>query len=459
MKRIIIVFIWAVFGVFLIARAQEHETFVEDMQLFDAASLEPFAVAVLPTTVLTNDPAHSELADVLISELHLHLAAVDGIHVLAPELVRPYADSSLSPVEIGRELGAATVVESSVASATRGHSVKIRSFDAVTGKLAFLTGSSKYDGWNYPADIERVQQWVAKTIRSIEYQIHPDRRPDRAVQLAIAKTTFMDTTREVEERIEAFKKLRPPTTGSYPPRYIDGGVALSGEVAIAAAQLAIQSEDRQITAWIWRTMEGVEDPNLVQPLIYSLANDTDEWVRALAASALAVHVDQPGVREALDVAQNDDVDSAVRQAAYLAMLPIEGLQYEFSKAVMDISLPDSERQTALFRLSQSNADYPYPLDAELVDTIAQFARTSSDAQTRQTAWFCLTQLGGREVVSLLIEALTEEPNEAVRESIISSLSGFLGEPDVFAAVNEAQLTDTSLLVRNAAERVLRGDEK
>ena len=457
--RIIIVIIWAVFGVLLMAQAQEHETFGEDMQHVDAVPLGPFTVAVLPTTVLTKDPAHSELADVLISELLLRLATVNGIHVLAPELVQPYADSSLSPVEIGRELGAATVVESSVLPDTLGYSMRIRSHDAITGKLTIGATSNNRRDWNYKSDIERTQRWVAKTMRSIEYSIHPDRRPDRAAQLAVAKTTFMDSTRGVEERVEAFKELRPPTTGGYPPRYIDGGAALSGEVAIAAAQLAIQSKDRKIKTLIWRTMGGVEDPNLVQPLIYSLANDTDERVRASAAAALAVHLDQPGVRDALEVAQKDDADTGVRQAAYYSMLSIEGLQYEFSKTIMDDSFPDRERLTALFRLSQTNDDYPYPLDAELADTIAQFARTSTDAQTRRSAWIWLAQLAGRDVVDFLIEALTDEPNEVVRVSIVSSLSEFLDEPQVFATVKAAQLNDTSLLIRNTAESILRGNEQ
>jgi TolB-like protein/HEAT repeat protein len=455
--RAIILILTVAYGALPLAQAQQSAT--QSGQRADAVVLDRFTVAVLPTVTLTNDPAHSELADDLIKEILDQLAAVDGVHVVDPELIRSYADSSLSPVEIGRELGAATVVESSIRPAARGYTTKIQVFDAVTAKLKSSSAAMSYRPSINDSAFERMHEWVSTAVRSIEHGIYPDRMPDRAIQSAIARVTFLDTTRTVAERIEALRELRPPTMSGYPPRYIDGGAALSGEVAATAAQLATQSHDPNVKVFIWKTLTGVNDQNLVQPLIYSLTHDSQARVRAAAAAALAAYSDQPVVRDALEAAENGDPNVDVQQAAYYAMLSIESLRREFSKIVLDSSLPEAERRTALFRLVQINRDYPIPLDQDLVETIADFATTSKDAQTRRSAWFMLVQLGGSEAVSHLIDALTEEPSEVVRERIVSLLSKSLDEPDVLDAIKYAHSNDTSPLVRNTSERVLQGDEQ
>lgn len=421
----------------------------------EAVLLDPFAVAILPTTALSDEASYSQLAEAIHVELVSQLTAVDGIHVIDPGLVRPYTASTLTPVEIARLLGAATVIESSVSPGAGGLSIRLRCLDAVADKLKFSLGSMSFR----VGDVrdERIELWASKASESIEHGIFRDRAPDWKGQSATARATFLDTNRPAAERLKALRDLRPSGTAGYPHEYVDGGAALSGEVAAAAIQLAARSEEPHVRAAIWQTMAGVGDAILVQPLILALTHDPEHRVRGAAAEALATHRDQHGVLEALEIAADNDADASVRKAARYARLSAAELHEEFIRVVMDDSESERDRQTALFRLTLLNGGDPFPIGPDVMDGIAGFARSASDPMIRRLAWFGLVRLAGHDAISYLTDALPEERDEAVREGMVSSLSKYIDQPDIREVVRDAEANDLSPLVRNTATRVLRGD--
>lgn len=421
----------------------------------DAAQVDPFAVVVLPTGALSDDPALSQLADTLHEVLLARLATVDGIHVVDPALVRPYRDSELEPAEIATLLGAGTVIESSIRPGAAGASMRLRCFDVAADKLIFSTSTSRHRPDRDPHD--RMDNWVAHSVESVEQGIYPDRRPDRASETESARVIFLDTSRAPAERLKALQKLRPAYTTGYPPAYIDGGAALGGDVAAAAVQLADQSEDAHIRAAIWRVMVGVGDTTLVQPLIHTLTNDPEPHARSAAAEALATHLDHSGVHESLTIAAETDASPAVRKAAYRATLSPDKLHAFLALQVTDASLPARDRQMALFNLTRLNKAYPAPLEAGQVAAMAQFAGGSNDPMIRRLAWNAFVQLAGNVALPFVLDALPEEPHEAVRDSMISSLQKFAHERSVHEVLEKAAADDLSPLVRDTAARVLRGD--
>ena len=422
-------------------------------------ALDQSAIVVLPVDVLSDESKYSDLADTVYRALVRQIAKIDGIHVIDPTIVIPFIGSEDSPSEIGRQLGAATVVRSTVsAGAPRGYRISVRCVDARVNKNHFTSSMLSYKNWEPESEEGAINGRVSSIVESIEQSLFPDRWPDPESKSDTARTTFLDSSLGEVIRLTALNDLRPPSKAGYPPQYMDGGAALSGDIAIVAAQFASESKDPHVRGRIWRVMTGVPDPVLIQPLIHSLGYDKVAWVRERAAIALAAHNKDLGVREALDSARINDPDPKVRRAAHLAVSTQEGRRELFRKFAMDVDAPEPERIAALFKLRQINRVDPVPMDEELIGAMVTFAQTAREARTRHQIWFSLGQVAGPDVVDDLVDALAEEPSESVREWVVHALRKNIDEPGVRDALENAQLNDPSPLVRNTAERVLLGKE-
>lgn len=460
MKRILICIVAAGLGVCPPALAQEIEAGDSSLERTVQLVLDPSAVVVLPVEPLSADPKYSDLAAAIYDELLSQLAAIEGIYIVDPELVEPYAASSLDPAEIARHLGAATVLQSGVHAEARGYGIRMKCIDAQTGKQHFSSGSRSYWDWEPQSGTDdKIRDLISYAAESVEESIFSNRQPDFQQESVKATATILDTSLSVAQRLEALNKLPRGQMAGFPHQYTDGGAALSGEVAIAAAQLASESQDPSVKISIWRIMAGVADSSLVQPLVHSLNSDKDAGVRKEAAKALAVHLDEPGVWDALEMAAAHDPDSHVRSAAHFTMSSPEDRREVLRTTAMDVSLPEQERRTAMFKLwYHFGYDDPMPADEELTAAMVNLAKTAKDPKTRGSVWSSMGRMGGSEIVKPLIEALSEEPSETVRESVVGSLLKVIDEPGVREALASAQSKDTSPLVRQAAERVLGGAE-
>lgn len=90
---------------------------------------------------------------------------------------------------------------------------------------------------------------------------------------------------------------------------------IDDDVAVAAIQLALTSSDPRIRGQVWSYLAAVDNGYLVDALLQQLADDPSESVRESAADYLRSHLDEPGVREALDHSSSNDPSLAVRRQA------------------------------------------------------------------------------------------------------------------------------------------------
>jgi HEAT repeat protein len=66
---------------------------------------------------------------------------------------------------------------------------------------------------------------------------------------------------------------------------------------------------------VWHHLRGIDNPDLVSPLLHQLANDPDERARESAASLLGEYLDYAGVRSALEEAALNETSRSARRAA------------------------------------------------------------------------------------------------------------------------------------------------
>jgi len=294
--------------------------------------------------------------------------------------------------------------------------------------------------WRLPDFVKQVERFVFRNPAS-------DTQPTRIEREAI----FLDTSRSEAERLEALSRLYSPMNGR---RGIENGSeALSNAVVVAAAEMALYSENASVRANVWRQMLGVGDPYLIQPLLHSLSNDPDEDVREEAAKALRDFLDAPEVKGALEYAWNYDISETVRREARYSMLSSTEQQAMLREIVLDTTLTDWERWRAFYGLRYEHS-LDSGFDPELNAALVEIARSASNSGTRRSVWNWLSQVDDPGLVDPLLSTLASDPDEEVREVVVRALQQYLGQPGVVEALEGVLVTDTSPLVRSAAEQSL-----
>ncbi|MDX1481807.1 MAG: HEAT repeat domain-containing protein [Woeseiaceae bacterium] len=417
------------------------------------AVLDAFTVAVLPTRFLSSDPVYEALARQVHAELQTRVAALENVHLADPNTVNAYSNTAADAATIGRAAGAGFVVDSRVAPAARGYSIRLEIIDSATANVKTSSMSTRRS--EVEVDSGRVAEIVSRFMTNLESIVHPDRRPDRESVLQSARAVLLDPSRPDVERIEALRTLKPPLKGGPRNRYTDDGMALTGEVAAAALQLANESADPAVRFRVWDAMQGVPDPILTEPLLLALTGDDDRRVRIAAARALDSHLDTPGVRDALRLARDTDPDEFVRRTAGEALLSQTDLRAAAIRTIRDPSRTERERAGAVWQLHPFDPETTVPPDAELRATLIALATTARDPQIRQSLWYLLAQWLGESSVYPLVAAIWDEPNEAVRERMAIALGQYAHTADAEQALIDLQTNDASALVREAAEEALR----
>ena len=201
-------------------------------------------------------------------------------------------------------------------------------------------------------------------------------------------------------------------------------------------------------------MAGVGDPYLIQPLLYSLANDDSERVRRQAAKTLRDFLDEPGVQDALEYAGENDASEWVRSEIRFSMLSEAEQQEECLMTALDTTKTERERLLALTRLRYDARFTKRTLSGDVIIAMAQLARSPDSPRTRLRVWSHLKKTGDTYLVQPMAEALAADPDEEVRATVARGLGEFLGYPGVREDLEEALLNDTSPLARKAAEEAL-----
>ena len=421
------------------------------------AAIDPQAVAILPASVPAGDPSQKGIANFMNAELRRQIATINGVRLLSPATTAAYAQSSLSPFEIGETLGAATLIRVTVRPGLQGILISIAVRDTRSSELKIWTSGYARMG-DIPAPINRIQHAVAAVREAVEFRGNAERQAYRVAMEEVVRPIFLDTTRTDQERMHALSVLAPPRYGvgevlSYP----DDGEVLSGQVAIAAGRIAMESDVAGVRQSIWQTMAGVRDPVIVKPLLDALADDPEASVRVAAAQALVAHLDEPGVRDALATARKVDEDQDVREIAQAALTSPRLLFDEHRATFMDASLPSVQRLGGLSALMVIHGMNPIPVDHVLLDAIADYASSAPDPWTRVSAWQQYTKLADADGIGPLAAALEFDESAIVRERLVMELNNFIGNPGVAELITNTCNNDTSKHVRYAALRALDGN--
>ncbi len=425
-------------------------------------ALDNTALAVLPLEVLSTDPRAPSVAAAINEAILSRLSSIAGLNVVASDSVLPFAHSPLAPEEIARVLGVGTVLKGSLQIRDRHWGLYLQQIDAHDGERIWTSGSQlprvARDGGLYAVggiDFDaRLQELASGVAEDVEKTFFPERTPDRQQAMAKGQVTFLNSGLSDSERLDALQELWP-FVGNAASWYRDQrSEALSGAVAVAAAQIAIDANDSSVRAGVWRQMAGVGDPYLIQPLLYSLANDDSERVRRQAAKTLRDFLDEPGVQDALEYAGENDTSEWLRSEIRFSMLSEEEQQEEFLMTALDTTKTERERLLALTRLHYDARFTRRALSDDVIIAMAQLARSSDSPPTRLRVWSHLEKTGDTYLVPPMAEALATDPDEEVRATVARGLGEFLGYPGVREDLEEALLNDTSPLVRKAADEAL-----
>ena len=97
-----------------------------------------------------------------------------------------------------------------------------------------------------------------------------------------------------------------------------------------------------------------------------------------------------------------------------------------------------------------------PFGQELTVAMAELAKDTGDARTRWSIWNVLGQAGHEDLLQPALEALANDPDERVRDSVVRALAKFIDGPDIREALQGILIDDPSPLVRKSAEETLQG---
>ena len=149
-------------------------------KVFPTTQFDKSRIAVLPFVNISPDPNDEFFADGLTEELIANLALVKGFKVIARTSVMNYKKKEKNVSEIGRELGAGTVVEGSVRKALNRIRVTVQVIDVASEEHLW---ASSYD--DTLDDVFAVQRDIAaKVTAALPGNLSLSSAPVRAVKEA-----------------------------------------------------------------------------------------------------------------------------------------------------------------------------------------------------------------------------------------------------------------------------------
>jgi TolB-like protein/Tfp pilus assembly protein PilF len=183
--------------------------FIADVQVVEAASPDPTArvrVAVLPFDNLGRDPEREYLADGLTEEAIALLGQIDPEHVavIGRRSVMAYKETTRTLAEIGRELDASHLVESSI----RAEGARLR----ITSRLVRVRDQVQIWSASYDSEPSSMLALQRELGAAIAEQIRLRLSPERLAALARRQTRHPEAYDLYLRGRYLWNKLTPPTT-------------------------------------------------------------------------------------------------------------------------------------------------------------------------------------------------------------------------------------------------------
>lgn len=407
-------------------------------------ALDPNSIVVIPVSDRGADPRHAEALEQCHDELLRQLQLVPGLNVVPPEVVAPFLGSGTPEEEIARGLGAAHLVLLSTRFGLKSSGSKlwlmVTFVDVATGAAdGFSSFRALTARW--PAELS---SHVAHVVDSVEYRRKIVTPAERSAAISDARATVLNSSLSPGERYGALNNL-PQTTEAWS----EAVVAVAVELAAIAPKLRGE---------IWRLVNGVDNPYLIEPLLQSLAYD-DEHTRREAAAALRSFVAEPGVQAALEQARASDVSEAVRDSAQNALLTDKERDELALQKLLDETLPARQRLSAI-NIRNGRNHRSVPLTDEAAIAVFDMGARSTDAGVRSSAWALLgrNRVHDPSFTSVLLDDLVNHPDASVRAFAARALSQHTDDSAVHAALERAK-TDPAFAVRSAARSTLGKDSR
>ncbi len=197
----------------------------------------------------------------------------------------------------------------------------------------------------------------------------------------------------------------------------------------------------------WGALRGVRNPELIQPLIATMRNESDEKTSLYALGLLQSDYagTDPAVREAFELVARDDRRELVRQAAQWILYGDAGWHEYVVGNLGNASLPDDVRLAPLGYMTQSrelSAQLPAVMDDPAVAALAgMLPRLWSNRVHSQTVMQVLNVLSQKQHpggIRLATEALRTGPERLVNQLVIE-LAGYQDDPAMRKALDEASV--------------------
>ncbi|HET6628710.1 MAG TPA: HEAT repeat domain-containing protein [Woeseiaceae bacterium] len=401
------------------------------------AALDPNSIVVLPQPGAEADPHLAALLREFHEEFLVQLSSVDGLTVVSRERVSPFIGSLLPEEQIARQLGAGTIMGLGI-HAEGDLFLSVVLLDGATGASRGSSSSVLRE----PVTRAEVREHVQHVVAFLK-EMRTGRTIDRATRIAKARAIVLNNALSDAERVHALRMLPLHSPGAF-----------DDAIVAAAVEIATTSDIANRRAYVWEVMRGVGHPYLVEPLLQSLAYDTSDYVRRMAALTLGDFRDEPRVLAALKRAQARDVSGAVRDAARLTLLSDQERNELALQTLLDETLPALERLDAL-SIFDGRGIRIVPLTAEAARAVFDIATSSEDVATRSIAWGRLASGGIRNpaFTGALLDDVASHPSPSVRAEAVRALEAYRDDPDVRAALAQAKV-DPSADVRRAARSVL-----
>jgi TolB-like protein/tetratricopeptide (TPR) repeat protein len=222
---------------------------------------------VLPFNDLTANAAHAFLCEGIADEVLTALANVDGLKVVSRSSSFALRDSTLSPQEQARRMGANSLLEGSVQAAGDRLRINVRLSNPIEGVQIW---SRRFDGT--AEDVFAIEDQIT---RAVVDQLQPD-APAHNAQLVTGPTANIDAHR----------------------LYLRGRQALNARTAARLSEsLTFLSEALQLDPQFALAHVGIAEAELLLGVYSAKApNEAMPAARAAAENALSL---QPGLGEAL----------------------------------------------------------------------------------------------------------------------------------------------------------------
>ena len=166
-------------------------------------------------------------------------------------------------------------------------------YTALEERLAALEKELAEAGPQQSQDLNDEASLLMATLRSRRNRVDPEE----------SRSTILDGAKTEAEKLSAWAALRSEE---------EWGDSVVSEMI----DIGVNSADADIRADVWRQADGrARNTLLVSPLLRALQSDPDDGVRSEAAETLENYLGEPGVRDALIYAAENDSSQDVRKEA------------------------------------------------------------------------------------------------------------------------------------------------